>query len=147
MLSSSSCFFYLKTVQFIKEYELLTVDFSENWKISLHKEILIVFSYFSLVEGVTFVQKYMLTLGLLSWQQAYHFYLYSPVQPLISFSVYWRLWYKSNFALLLSIRKWWSCHADISYLKVIKYVFIFLFGERNMSGRNIYGILTPLLSF
>lgn len=59
-------------------------------KTTPHKKFIIGFTYYPKVGAFIFVQQYMLTVGLLSWQQANHFFLCSPIQSFISIvSVYW----------------------------------------------------------
>lgn len=61
-----------------EEQLIFAVNFPEKWKFFNHK-----------VGAVTFVQPDIVTVGLLSWKQAYHFFSYSPIHLFISFaSVY-----------------------------------------------------------
>lgn len=111
-----------------------------SWKLKNfppHKEILIVFTYYTNVGAVTLVQEYMLTVGLLSWQQAYHFSSYSPIQSFISFvSEYWWGWYGNNCCFVAAkTQENIACYLYIFNLKLIEYtVFILLWVEISVEG-------------
>lgn len=97
--------------------------------------------------AVTFVQAYILTVGLLSWKQAYNFF--SPI-PLFSNSFPLPLCTdESDMRIILFCHCQCTSHIafyfDVFNLNLIEYYVAFLLlWSQNISGRNIYGILTLL---